>query len=105
MITNGRTGCCWCLHLPRLTLPTNISQETQGLRDRHLLVLEVAGGREAKKQKLREQFQVKATEFTILLVGKDGTEKYCSRQSVALQDIFDVIDQMPMRQQEMRGQE
>jgi 3-deoxy-D-arabino-heptulosonate 7-phosphate (DAHP) synthase class II len=80
-----------------------ISKETQGLQDRHLLVLDVIGGGEAKK--LLEQFKVKATEFTILLVGKDGTEKYRSRQPVALQDIFDVIDQMPMRQQEMRGQE
>ncbi|MHC2991582.1 hypothetical protein OB13_08295 [Pontibacter sp. HJ8] len=81
-----------------------ISKQTQGLQDRHLLVLDITGGEEAEKQKLREQFKVKATEFTILLVGKDGTEKYRSRQPVSMQAIFEVIDQMPMRQQEMREQ-
>ena len=39
--------------------------------------------------------------LTVILVGKDGTEKRRWRGLVDPQDIFDAIDAMPMRQREM----
>lgn len=39
--------------------------------------------------------------FTVILIGKDGGEKLRSHQPVSLTKLFDVIDNMPMRQQEI----
>ena len=40
--------------------------------------------------------------FTILLIGKDGGEKLRSHQPVTTTKLFDIIDAMPMRKEEMR---
>ena len=39
--------------------------------------------------------------FRILLIGKDGGIKYESKRSVSLIQLFELIDSMPMRQNEM----
>lgn len=41
-------------------------------------------------------------EFKIRLIGKDGGQKWESGPDFKTQTIFDLIDSMPMRQQEMR---
>ena len=38
----------------------------------------------------------------ILLIGKDGGIKYESKRSVSLIQLFELIDSMPMRQDEMQ---
>ena len=40
--------------------------------------------------------------FRILLIGKDGGIKYESNQYVSLIQLFELIDSMPMRQDEMK---
>lgn len=50
--------------------------------------------------KLREGFTVEG--FAVILVGKDGTEKFRSEEPVAPEEIFRRIDAMPMRRREMR---
>ena len=40
--------------------------------------------------------------FRILLIGKDGGNKYESNRSVSLNHLFELIDSMPMRQDEMQ---
>ncbi len=40
--------------------------------------------------------------FTFILIGKDGGEKYRSRDPVTLKTLYAIIDAMPMRQDEMR---
>ena len=40
--------------------------------------------------------------FRILLIGKDGGIKYESNQYVSLIQLFELIDSMPMRQDEMQ---
>ena len=40
--------------------------------------------------------------FRILLIGKDGGVKYESNQYVSLIQLFELIDSMPMRQDEMQ---
>jgi len=40
--------------------------------------------------------------FTFVLIGKDGGEKYRANSAVSIEQIENIIDSMPMRQQEMK---
>jgi hypothetical protein len=51
---------------------------------------------------IRRRFGIARDRFAVVLVGKDGTEKYRSGQPVDLSFIFDIVDGMPMRRREMR---
>jgi hypothetical protein len=51
---------------------------------------------------LKKRLSVSPGEFTIILVGKDGGEKFRQNRIVKLKEIFQIIDAMPMRQQEMK---
>jgi hypothetical protein len=51
---------------------------------------------------LREKFDVLPDEFTVILIGKDGGIKLDRKEHTKLDDIFALIDAMPMRQEEMR---
>lgn len=52
--------------------------------------------------RLREKFDVPTHEFTVILIGKDGGIKLERQEQTQLDDIFALIDSMPMRQKEMR---
>lgn len=54
--------------------------------------------------RLRERFGVAPEAFALILIGKDGTEKRRDTAPVKPEAIFDAIDAMPMRQQEMERQ-
>ena len=93
---------------------TNISTNAKGLPERDMVLIDIEGeailringevqaGEHGRQ--LRQQFSVAPDAFTILLLGKDGTEKYRSTNAVPMETIYTLIDQMPMRQQEMRKQ-
>ena len=51
---------------------------------------------------LRQRFEIKAGQFTVILIGKDGSVKLIRERQADLKEIFDLIDSMPMRQREMR---
>lgn len=51
---------------------------------------------------LRRRFGVETGRCTMVLVGKDGGVKLVAHGNTDLQSIFNLIDSMPMRQQEMR---
>jgi hypothetical protein len=51
---------------------------------------------------LRKQLFVPPGQFMVILIGKDGGEKFRQDRKVELKDIFKIIDVMPMRQQEMK---
>jgi hypothetical protein len=53
-------------------------------------------------QSLREKFEVRQGEFTVILIGKDGGIKLSRQNQTRLEDIFGLIDTMPMRREEMR---
>lgn len=57
---------------------------------------------EAEAASLRSKFNVAPEEFQVILIGKDGTAKRRDKQPVAPEVIFNQIDEMPMRRQEMR---
>lgn len=76
--------------------------------ERNLLIIELLteGSSSVDAQeatKIRERFKVNPKEFRIVLVGKDGTAKRREQSPVSPQSIFETIDAMPMRRQEMRG--
>jgi len=89
-----------------------------GIRDRDLRLYSVVGsdagrvrstptddGRPitaASAQRIRERFDVETEGFTVILVGKDGTEKRRETEPVSMASIFATIDAMPMRQAEMK---
>lgn len=52
--------------------------------------------------KLREQYNVEANSFTVILIGKDGTEKLRQSEILDTEKLFARIDGMPMRKQEIR---
>lgn len=83
-----------------------------GFTDRDLLVVHLlAEGTsridsesiDALATEIRKRFNVGQQEFQIILVGKDGTSKRRDRVPVPPTVIFNEIDAMPMRQQEMRS--
>lgn len=51
---------------------------------------------------LREKFKIEAGRFTVLLIGKDGTEKFRALEPVTPAQIFGLIDSMPMRGEEIK---
>lgn len=51
---------------------------------------------------LYKHFSVNKDEFKVLLLGKDGEVKYKSDKFTESQEIFKIIDAMPMRQNEMQ---
>ena len=53
---------------------------------------------------LRRQFRVDDRQFTVVLVGKDGGEKFRSHVPVTIEKLDALIDAMPMRQQEVRDE-
>jgi hypothetical protein len=52
---------------------------------------------------LHRRFHVPAGEFRVLLIGKDGHTALERSKPVGNQDLFGLIDAMPMRRQEMRS--
>ena len=52
-------------------------------------------------QSARRRFNIAPSDFTVILIGKDGGEKLRSPKPLTLDKLFDIIDAMPMRQQEM----
>ena len=81
------------------------------MQDRNLLLGEFFEGETGKLggdpvspeevARLRETFDILDGRFTVVLIGKDGGEKFRSCEPVAPQNIFDRIDAMPMRRREM----
>jgi hypothetical protein len=52
--------------------------------------------------RLRRRFGVRTGRLTVILIGKDGGVKWQREHRATLKEIFERIDRMPMRRQEMR---
>lgn len=46
-----------------------------------------------------------AEEFAVVLIGRDGGEKFRSDDPVSVEELFSKIDEMPVRRREMRERE
>jgi hypothetical protein len=94
------------------SLANEIFYRQADVNDRDLVVFEILesgtsrmNGRPIEPQKaasIRKQFGIAPDEFTVILVGKDGGIKLKRNDQVRLEEIFRLIDSMPMRQEEMR---
>lgn len=54
---------------------------------------------------IRKKFVVSDGNVTAILIGKDGGEKLRQRNDFDIQEVFNRIDQMPMRKAEMEEQQ
>ena len=104
------------LFSPSGTSPAYIRQKealqanAEGLTERDMVVIELVGQdkvyvdgalqRRRQSVALRKKFQVPAGAFAMILVGKDGTEKSRDAQPVSMEELFSLVDQMPMRRRE-----
>jgi len=84
---------------------------SDGLRERDIVIFEVAGdsvtvdGRNAPNllaDGLRARYRLRPSDAAVLLVGKDGGVKLRETRALSVQTLFETIDAMPMRRQEMR---
>ena len=77
---------------------TLLEQDAAGVRERDMHITLAA-----KEPQLYKKHNVEPSDtFTLILLGKDRGEKYRSTKLTAAQELFDLIDAMPMRQSEMR---
>jgi hypothetical protein len=91
------------------------ARHADGWRERDMVTIVVPGdrpvtvdGTRAKdlgNDALRQRFEVTGDSFAAILVGKDGTEKLRHDAPVSAAKLFQTIDAMPMRRQEMREEE
>jgi hypothetical protein len=84
----------------------------EGLQARDMVVFAVIGDDHVNAElndapaggaaEIRRRFEVHEDGFAVVLVGKDGTEKFRSAEPIEPEIIFDIVDGMPMRRREMR---
>lgn len=81
-----------------------LATQATALNARDFLVLEVFYQQlsEADTQFLTRKIGLRPPAFAAVLIGKDGGVKKRSTKPIAPQSLFDIVDQMPMRRQEMR---
>jgi hypothetical protein len=83
-----------------------------GVAERNVVVVWIVGSAVAAElgprpgqsaAALRRRFGSSPAKFRIILVGKDGGEKLTRSAPITAAQLFQVIDAMPMRRDEMRG--
>jgi hypothetical protein len=71
-----------------------------GFRERDIVLIPVLN--HGKRHDLWGAYSVEPDSFEVLLVGKDGGVKFRSSEVVSPEEIFRLVDAMPMRREEMR---
>lgn len=94
------------------SLANEIASRRVDVEDRDLVIFEILesgvskmNSSELEPQKaasFRERFEIPQNTFTVILLGKDGGIKLKRNDKVRLEEMFRLIDSMPMRQDEMR---
>ena len=75
-----------------------LQKDSSGLTERDLIVKQVKPG-----NNLYQTYHIIPNEpFTVILIGKDGGEKFRSSNILSTTQLFAMVDAMPMRQAEMR---
>jgi len=83
-----------------VTQQTNLLKSTAAAVKERDIELKVI----AENDVICKQFKISPGVFTVVLVGKDGGEKYRTGKLLQPADLFAIIDAMPMRKQEMKQQ-
>ncbi len=79
------------------------SSDLSGLSARQIKIERVAT--DSKDFELYSAYKINQKLFTLLLIGKDGGIKYSSNKTINSAKLYSLIDQMPMRKQEMKKQD
>lgn len=89
-----------------------LNEQQADLKDRDLVIFRLSpnNGISPNHQELTndalstlyQKYAVSTSSFTLILIGKDGGEKFRSKKLTPPQILFDLIDGMPMRRSEMR---
>ena len=88
-----------------------LKKHKAGLDDRNLIVYQMIQNKYKKGfsndgqwESTKDSDNIKQTdeEFEVLLIGLDGGIKLRKNEFISCQELFEVIDQMPMRQSEIR---
>ena len=91
-----------------------LNGHAQALRERDVVVVEIAGdqvrvdgepAQDLHANKLRRRYVVDRNKAAVLLVGKDGGLKVKKSDVFLAKELFETIDAMPMRLQEMRDRD
>ena len=72
-----------------------------GMKERDLVLVEAVGPG-GKAVALRRRFGIAEGAFAAVLVGKDGGAKLRSDRPIPSARLFETVDEMPMRRDEMR---
>ena len=82
--------------------------EKAGFAERQLVVVPVPADAQSVEGTtpalLARRYGVKAGEFAVVLLGKDGHDAFHADKPVRAQTLYEIIDAMPMRRDEMRQQ-
>ena len=77
-------------------------KDPDGLKERDLKVSVNVWN--AKQDALHRRWKIDQKKFTLILIGKDGQEKFRSEKPTTLKQLYSIIDVMPMRRSEMKKQ-
>ena len=93
-------------------LQSEINTQTAEVEDRDLVVFEVLEDGPSRVNQtqldpqvadsIRNRFRAPHDKFSLILVGKDGGTKMKRHDQADLKEVFELIDSMPMRKNEMR---
>ena len=96
------------------TLTRDVESSIGGVVERNMRIVKVVGRAPVKVDglidttlngsKLRSEYRVLKKQFSVILIGKDGDEKGRWFKPVRLERIFDLVDEMPMRINEIYEQ-
>ncbi|MGM0558156.1 MAG: DUF4174 domain-containing protein [Myxococcota bacterium] len=93
-------------------MAAELAESREGVEDRDLVIYHLFWERPGLvgdkgvpvevARKLQRRHAVLEDAFTFILIGKDGSQKMRGEEAVPLKMIFEEIDSMPMRKQEMK---
>lgn len=75
-----------------------LSQETKEVNERSIRITVIH-----KDDARVRKYCINPDQFTVLLIGKDNTEKFRSNSVLPSEQLFRIIDTMPMRKAEMES--
>ncbi len=79
------------------------SEDLAGLSERQIKIVRVATN--TKDFEKYNAFKINPNLFTLMLVGKDGGEKFSTNTVITSIKLYSLIDKMPMRKQEIKNQD
>ncbi len=83
-----------------------LDEFSPGVKERDLVIVsnQADSTGDNTKRSIEKKFDIPDTGFRFILIGKDGTVKMDRTEQVSAEELFAIIDAMPMRRREMKDQ-